>query len=78
MDATPQPSLFDPRAVVWSTRRDAVLALLMSGGWHDTMAIHAVGGTSATRRLRELRKNGQPIEKRRKHGSELYEYRLAL
>ena len=76
MDPNTQLEAFDGAAVHWRNARSAVLALLMSGGWHDTVSIHAVGDTSATRRLRELRRDGQPIVKRQKRGSKLYEYSL--
>ena len=44
-------------------QRRAILALLKTGGWHDTKGIikAAGGATEATRRLRELRKQGHKV-----------------
>jgi len=60
------------------TRRNLVRGLLSDGQWHSTAEINApgIGGTEGTRRLRELRKLGLPVEMRRKAGSDMHEYRL--
>lgn len=72
--------LFEPvvvRKVALSERRAAVLRLLLDGHWHGTHEISSpdVGGTEGTRRLRELRADGHAIEKRKREGSDEYEYR---
>jgi hypothetical protein len=54
----------------------AVRDLMMRGGWHSTMELLAVGGANGTRRLRELKEYGYDYEKRRKEGSEEFEYRI--
>jgi hypothetical protein len=40
------------------------------------MDLLAVGGANGTRRLRELKEYGYEYEKRRKEGSEEFEYRI--
>jgi hypothetical protein len=40
------------------------------------MELLAVGGANGTRRLRELKEYGYDYEKRRKEGSEEFEYRI--
>ncbi len=66
------------RRVSLATRRALVGTLLEDGLWHDTAAINApgIGGSEGTRRLRELRKLGLPVEMRKKTGSDMYEYRV--
>jgi hypothetical protein len=68
----------EDRRVLLSTRRELVLSLLQDGEWHSTSGINhpAVGGSEGTRRLRELRELGYPIEKHRREGHDDYEYRL--
>lgn len=68
-----------PRRPSRDTRRGRVLGLLKRGGWHSTMDVNDVdgGGSEGCRRLRELRAMGYVIEKRRKVGSDQFEYRLA-
>jgi len=58
------------------SRRGRVFMLLQDGGWHTTASICSpqFGGTEGTRRLRELRKIGYQIEKRRY--ADQYEYRM--
>lgn len=60
--------LYEPKR---GTSRAAVLALLKErrGEWIDAPDFCEVGGFAATRRLRELRASGWPIETRRKPGS---------
>lgn len=73
-----QLTFWDPqnRRVPTSKRRLAVLRLLADGHWHTTAEISSaeVGGSEGTRRLRELRREGYEIQKRRH--SDQYEYRL--
>lgn len=59
-------------------RRTRVFTLLADGLWHSTSTIESpdTGGSQGTRRLRELRAQGIVIEKRKKVGSDEYEYRL--
>ena len=59
-------------------QRLRVLALLMDGRWHTVAEMHAVGGTSGDRRMRELRRDGHVIQKRRVSGCDYCEYRLVL
>jgi hypothetical protein len=54
----------------------AVRDLMADKGWHSTMELLAIGGANGTRRLRELKEYGFDYEKRRKEGSEEFEYRL--
>lgn len=70
--------LEDVRIVSLETRRGAVLRILQDGRWHSTAELDhpAVGGSEGTRRLRELRKLGYTIEKRRHEGHDDFEYRL--
>lgn len=59
-------------------KKSKVKQLLSDGEWHSTVEIESVsvGGSQGTRRLRELRADGNWIEQRRKAGSTQYEYRL--
>jgi hypothetical protein len=61
-----------------TSRRENVLSLLSDGSWHGTAEICSVnvGGSEGCRRLRELRKHGWTVEKRRKTDSTQFEYRL--
>lgn len=66
------------------SRKERVFELLAGavgndeGGWVDTMDVcHPdVGGSEGMRRLRELRNDGNSIEKRKKKGSSQWQYRL--
>ena len=60
------------------TRGEAVWRILSDGGWHKTTEFLGwqTGGSEGTRRLRELRKLGYRIEKRRIKGSAQWLYRL--
>ncbi len=66
------------RRVSLDARKTAVLLLLNDGQWHHTGEIchMKIGGSSGTRRLRELRKEGHVIEMRRAEGRDGFEYRL--
>ena len=66
------------RRVSLATRRALVRTLLEDGLWHSTAEICApsIGGSEGTRRLRELRKLGLPVEMRKKTGTDMYEYRV--
>lgn len=70
----------DGRRFSIDTRRALVSKLLLDGHWHTTAEVNAwdVGGSEGTRRLRELRAAGLELEKRRKKGSDMFEYRVAL
>lgn len=62
-------------------KRDAVLKVLKEApdeGWITTLDItNAECGTEGTRRLRELRDSGLPIEKRKAPKGTQYQYRIA-
>jgi hypothetical protein len=60
------------------TRRELVLDALRAAEWVDTATLSSkeVGGTEGLRRLRELRNAGFVIDKRRKKGSDQFEYHL--
>ncbi len=68
--------------ITWRTtsasRRENVLNLLADGLWHGTVEICSadVGVTEGCRRLRELRKAGWHVEKRKMSNSTQFEYRL--
>jgi len=64
------------RKVSLETRRNNVLRLLEDGKWHSTAEINSpeVGGTEGTRRLRELRKMGHDILKRKHVGHDDFLY----
>ncbi len=66
------------RRISLATRRALVRTLLEDGLWHSTADINApgIGGSEGTRRLRELRKLGLPLEMRKKAGTDMYEYRV--
>lgn len=66
------------RNILLSSHREAVLRLLQDGGWHPTSEINhpAIGGSEGTRRLRELRKLGYVIDKRKHEDHDDWEYRL--
>lgn len=59
-------------------RRAEVLARLRRGGWVNgtELATEECGGSEGLRRLRELRKGGHVIVKRKVPGSNTWEYRL--
>jgi len=65
-----------PRRPNAKTSRARVLALLERGGWVRTATINDVGGSEGTRRLRELRRDGWTIERRRDPESNQWQYRL--
>lgn len=63
-----------------SVRQDAVFAYLIANinQWVDGFALTEpnIGGSEGLRRLRELRRMGYPIQKRRKEDSSAFQYRL--
>ena len=67
-----------PRKISTDTREKLVFNLLRDERWHTTGEINspALGGSEGTRRLRELRKKGYPIEKRKDQNGDAYEYRM--
>lgn len=60
--------------------RVAELFVDRQGRWVSGVEIATpeIGGSEGLRRVRELRSEGWPIEKRSKRGSEAYEYRLPI
>lgn len=63
------------------TRQQEVLERLEAGGWIDgpDLANAEVGGSEGLKRLRELRAEGRPIERRRHPDPrrDIWQYRLA-
>ena len=61
-----------------ASRLEIVADLMLDRRWHKTVEIESVsvGGSQGTRRLRELRKKGWAIEKRKVKNSTQYEYRF--
>lgn len=75
---TAQPDLFEPpRKVSLSERRAEVYLTLLDKQWHTGAELSSAtcGGSEGLRRLRELRANGMEIEKRKRAGTDQYEYR---
>lgn len=79
--------MWDDRQGAPVTRRERVAAaledaLLRGDGWVDGYELchPAIGGSEGLRRLRELRADGMPVEKRlkpgRPKGSTVYQYRI--
>ena len=59
------------------TNREKVKNLMMDNQWHPATEIREVGGAEGLRRLRELRKDGYVVTKRRiKEGRGSFEYRV--
>lgn len=59
------------------TNREKVKNLMMDNQWHPATEIREVGGSEGLRRLRELRKDGYVVTKRRiKEGGGSFEYRV--